>query len=140
MWPRFSNSRISTRKVGITSILYRFDQKNHFFERRSWLKFNNLGLTLAMAWTFYASTAKGLKGIFAFPFPQPPSSWIALSYQTWHASFEEKNWIFSDRSFWLGIKVHKSVYIASRTYQFFWQYAIILAWKTWLSALNQLNC
>ena len=28
---------------------------------------------------------------------------------------------------------NKSVYIASRTYQSCWQYAIILAWKTWSS-------
>ena len=29
------------------------------------------------------------------------------------------------------IKVNKSVYTASRTYQFCWQYAIILVWKMW---------
>ena len=31
------------------------------------------------------------------------------------------------------LKVNKSVYIASRTYRFCWQYAIILEWKTWSS-------
>ena len=31
------------------------------------------------------------------------------------------------------IKVNKSVYIASRTYRFCWQYAIMLVWKTWSS-------
>ena len=36
-------------------------------------------------------------------------------------------------------KVNKSVHIASRTYRFCWQYAIILVWKTWSSLLNQLN-
>ena len=40
----------------------------------------------------------------------------------------------------LWLKVNKSVYIANRTYQFCWQYAILLAWKAWLSALNQLYC
>ena len=35
-------------------------------------------------------------------------------------------------------KVNGSVYISSRIYQFCWQYAIILVWKTWSSALNQL--
>ena len=39
----------------------------------------------------------------------------------------------------LKLKVNKSVYIASRTYRFCWQYAIILAWKTSSSLLNQLN-
>ena len=37
------------------------------------------------------------------------------------------------------IKVNKWVYIASRTHQLCWQYAIILVWTTWLRALNQLN-
>ena len=32
MWPKFGNSSISMREVIITSILWRFDQKNHFFE------------------------------------------------------------------------------------------------------------
>ena len=36
------------------------------------------------------------------------------------------------------IKVNKSVYIANCTYRFRWQYAIILVWKTWSRALNQL--
>ena len=29
------------------------------------------------------------------------------------------------------VKMNKSVYVASRTYQFCWQYAIILVWKIW---------
>ena len=37
------------------------------------------------------------------------------------------------------IKVNKSVYIPSRTYQFCWQYTIILVRKTSSSSLNQLN-
>ena len=37
------------------------------------------------------------------------------------------------------VKVNKSVYIASHTYWFWWQYAIISVWKTWSSSLNQLN-
>lgn len=36
-------------------------------------------------------------------------------------------------------KVNKLVYMASHTYQFCWQRAIILIWKPWLSSLNQLN-
>ena len=39
----------------------------------------------------------------------------------------------------LFIKVNKAVYIAKRTYQFCWQFATILIWKTWSSFLNQLN-
>ena len=34
--------------------------------------------------------------------------------------------------------MNKSVYVASRRYQFFRQYAMILVWKTWSSTLNQL--
>ena len=30
MWPKFGKSNISVREVVITSILYGFDQKNHF--------------------------------------------------------------------------------------------------------------
>ena len=31
MWPKFDNSSICIREVIITSILYGFEQKNHFF-------------------------------------------------------------------------------------------------------------
>ena len=34
------------------------------------------------------------------------------------------------------VKVNKSVYLASRTYRFCWQYAIIVVWETWSRALN----
>ena len=33
MWPKFGNSSISMREVIIISILWEFDQKNHFFWR-----------------------------------------------------------------------------------------------------------
>ena len=49
------------REVIITSILKGFDQKNHFFERYTSCKFNNLGLALGMALKFYTSVVKGLK-------------------------------------------------------------------------------
>ena len=49
------------REVIITSILYGFDQKNHFFEEWSWFKFNNLGLALGTNLNFCISVAKGLK-------------------------------------------------------------------------------
>ena len=49
-------------KVVITSaILSGLDQKNHLFEEQSWSKFNNLGLALGIALTFFSSMAKGLK-------------------------------------------------------------------------------
>ena len=49
------------REVIINSILYGFDQKNHFFEEWSWFKFNNLGLALGTNLNFCISVAKGLK-------------------------------------------------------------------------------
>ena len=61
MWPKFGNCSISTREVIITSILYGFDQKSHFFEGWSWFKFNNLGLALGMILQFYTNVAKGWK-------------------------------------------------------------------------------
>ena len=61
MWPRFGNSSISMREVIIASILLRFDQKNHFFDRWPWFKFNNSGLALGLNLKFYASVAKVLK-------------------------------------------------------------------------------
>ena len=61
MLPKFGNSSISLREVIITSILYGFDQKNRFFERWSWFKFNNLGLALGTNLKFYISVAKWLK-------------------------------------------------------------------------------
>ena len=104
MWPKFGNSRISMRKVIIISILQGFDQKNHFFDRWSWFKFNNLELALGIALKFYTSVPKGLKlkvrkfwGLIRFfvelaaekllggPFWASPS-WIGLKF-----SFESKN-------------------------------------------------
>ena len=60
MWPKFCNSfSIYMREVIITSILQGFVAV--FFERYSWLKFNNLGLVLCTVLRFYTSVAKGLK-------------------------------------------------------------------------------
>ena len=52
---------ISIRKFIKTSILKGFDQKNHFFEGRSWFRFSNLGLTRGMTLKFYTKVTKGLK-------------------------------------------------------------------------------
>ena len=60
MWPKFGNSNTFIRKFIITSILWRFEKKNYFFVRFSWFKFNNLGLAIGIALTFYTSVAKGL--------------------------------------------------------------------------------
>ena len=49
------------RKVIITSILWKFDQKKNFFKGCSWFKFNSLGLVLGMALKSYTSVSKGLK-------------------------------------------------------------------------------
>ena len=59
MWPKFGNFSISVREAIIMSILQEFHQKNHFFERWSWFKFNNLGLALGMTLKFYTSVAEG---------------------------------------------------------------------------------
>ena len=60
MWPKFCNSfSIYMREVIITSILQGFVAV--FFERYSWLKFNNLGLVLCTVLRLYTSIAKGLK-------------------------------------------------------------------------------
>ena len=72
MWPKFINSSNHMRKVIITSILQRFDQKNHFSEEWSWFKLNNLGLALGIALKLYASVVKGLK-------IKVKSSWGAIS-------------------------------------------------------------
>ena len=68
MWPTFGNPSISMREVIISSNLYRFDQKNHFFEGWYWFKFDNLGLELGTTLKFYVSVnisdisvTKGLK-------------------------------------------------------------------------------
>ena len=57
MWPKFGYSSISIKEVIINSILLKgFDQKN-----RSWFKFNDWGVALGIALTFYTSVAKELK-------------------------------------------------------------------------------
>ena len=43
MWPKFGNSSISVREVIITSILYRFDQKNCSFWRMVLVQAHYLG-------------------------------------------------------------------------------------------------
>ena len=58
MWPKFGNS---LGVVIISSILEGFDQKNTFFEGRSWFKFNDLVLALSLAFKFYTSVGKRLK-------------------------------------------------------------------------------
>ena len=61
MSPKFGNSSISLTEVIVNSIIKGFDQKNHFFERWSWFKFNNLGLALGTNLKFYTNVTKGLK-------------------------------------------------------------------------------
>ena len=56
MWPKFGNSSISIREVIPISILY---QKNRFFKRWPWFKFNNLGLVLDLNLKFHTSVEKG---------------------------------------------------------------------------------
>ena len=58
MW---SCDQSSMREVIVTSILYGFDQKKHFFTGWTWSKFNNLRLTLGLALKFYTNLTKGLK-------------------------------------------------------------------------------
>ena len=61
VWPKFRNSSIYMREVIINSILWEFDQKSHFFQKCSRLKFSNLELALGIVLKFYTSVAKGLK-------------------------------------------------------------------------------
>ena len=61
MWPEFGNCGFSMREVITISILKGFDQENHFFERWSWFKFNNLGLPLGSNLRFYTSMEKRWK-------------------------------------------------------------------------------
>ena len=49
MKSKFSSTSISKRKVIQDLVLQDFEQKNHFlFERWSWFKFINLGLTVGL--------------------------------------------------------------------------------------------
>ena len=49
MWTKFGNSNISITEFIITSILWGFDQKKHFFEVPCWFKCNHLRQALSMA-------------------------------------------------------------------------------------------
>ena len=61
MRPKLGNCSISMREV-ITSKFYKdLTRKTIFFEGCCWLKFNNLGLALDMAFKFHTSVTKGLK-------------------------------------------------------------------------------
>ena len=55
IWPRFSKPSISTREVIISG----FDQKSRFFEGSCCFKYNNFGLVLDIALTFYGKEEKG---------------------------------------------------------------------------------
>ena len=59
MWPKFGNSRISTREVIFNFI--RIWPEKTVFERWSWFKLSNLGLALGMTSKFHTSVVKGLK-------------------------------------------------------------------------------
>ena len=62
LWMRSCDQSLITLREGIiTSNIWTFDQKYKFFERCSWLKFTNLGLTQGMAKKFYINVAKRLK-------------------------------------------------------------------------------
>ena len=97
MWPKFGNSRISTREVIFNFI--RIWPEKTVFERWSWFKLSNLGLALRMTSKFHTSVVKGLKlGVGKFwklirtfvevTGEQPvggrgfPPSWIGLTYDT----------------------------------------------------------
>ena len=54
IWPRFSKPSISTREVIISG----FDQKSRFFEGSCRFKYNNFGLVLDIALTFYGKEEK----------------------------------------------------------------------------------
>ena len=71
MWPKFGNSSISMREVIIEKFSH-FHERSYqfykdltkntiFFDGCSWLKFNNLGLALGMAFKIHTSMKKGLK-------------------------------------------------------------------------------
>ena len=90
MWPKFGNFCIYLREVIITSTLRGFDQKKHFFEGWSWLKFNNLEQALSMALKLYTNqkflwiilTFVEVTGgkLVGWPFrPSPHLFWIGLS-------------------------------------------------------------
>ena len=49
VWPTFGNSSISKG----------FDQKNYFFEERTWFKFNNLELLVGVILKVNTNVAKG---------------------------------------------------------------------------------
>lgn len=55
IWPRFSKPSISTTEVIISG----FDQKRQFFESSCRFKYNNFGLVLDIALTFYGKEEKG---------------------------------------------------------------------------------
>ena len=76
--PRFGNCSISMRKFIITSVLWGFDQKNCFFDERSWFEFNNLGLALGTNLEFYTSVAKELK-LKVRKFWRPNSTFVEVT-------------------------------------------------------------
>ena len=61
MWPNFNNCSITVREVLIISILWRFEQKNHFFDWLSGPKFNNFEPARRIALKVYTTLSKGLK-------------------------------------------------------------------------------
>ena len=60
MCPKFGNCSTLTREVIITQFYKDWIGKTTFFEGWLWFKFNILGLTLAITFTFYTSVEKVL--------------------------------------------------------------------------------
>ena len=98
-------------------------------------KFMLLQLRQRKSWSIHFQTSQISTNFVHFihyqfyTFHRSPNicTWLAQQFRTFHPSLHESV-----------TKVNRSVYTASRTYRFCWQYAIMLAWKAW-SSLNHLN-
>ena len=60
MWPKFGSCKITIKEIMMVFILWRFDQKNWFFDS-GWFKFNYLGVVLSITLKIYVIVTKELK-------------------------------------------------------------------------------
>ena len=60
-WKGAANQKCSHKGATLKEKRWRFEQKNDFFDGRSWFKFNNLGLVPSMTLKICSSGSKGLK-------------------------------------------------------------------------------
>ena len=111
LWKRCKNQILIYSKIKFSSVILLQIAQVFLFVEKNKVRIENLVYTFSVYFIFHSCSVTNI------------CTWIKRTVDSyWFCSLSNGN-----------VKVIKSVYIASRTYRLCWQYAIMLAWKTWSS-------